>query len=53
MKKLISLFAGICLAFSLLSCGGKIDTSGWITNLEDAKKAAAKENKKIFLLQYK
>ena len=49
MKKLISLFAGICLAFSLLSCGGKIDTSGWITSLEDAKKAAAKENKKIFL----
>lgn len=49
MKKIISLFAGICLAFSLLSCGGKIDSSGWLTNLGDAKKAASKENKRIFL----
>lgn len=49
MKKLISLAAGICLAFSLFSCGGKIDTSGWITSLDDAKKAASKENKKIFV----
>ena len=49
MKKLISLVAGLCLAFSLFSCGGKIDSSGWLSNLDDAKKAASKENKKIFL----
>ena len=49
MKKLISLVAGLCLAFSLFSCGGKIDSSGWLSNLDDAKKVASKENKKIFL----
>ena len=49
MKKLISLVAGLCLALSLFSCGGKIDSSGWLSNLDDAKKAASKENKKIFL----
>lgn len=49
MKRLFLLCAGICLASALFSCGGKIDTSGWITSLDDAKKAASKENKKIFL----
>lgn len=49
MKKLISLVAGLCLALSLFSCGGKIDSSDWLSNLDDAKKAASKENKKIFL----
>ncbi len=37
------------LALTLISCGANIDSSGWLTNLDDAKKAAQDENKKIFL----
>ena len=49
MKKLLSLAASLLIATTLLSCGEKIDSSGWLTNLEDAKKAASSESKKIFL----
>jgi hypothetical protein len=34
---------------SFISCGKKIDTSVWLTSFEDAKKAAEKENKLIFI----
>ena len=27
------------LALTLISCGANIDSSGWLTNLDDAKKA--------------
>nr|MCR4822916.1 thioredoxin family protein [Treponema sp.] len=49
MKKLLSAIAGICLVFSLLSCGQKIDSSTWITDFETGKKTARDEDKKIFL----
>lgn len=49
MKKVIASFAAILLAFSLVSCGKKIDSSVWLSNLEDAKKAASDEGKKVFL----
>ena len=49
MKKLIVAFASVILALSFVSCGKKIDSSVWISNLADAKKAASNENKKIFL----
>lgn len=49
MKKLLSIIIVAFLAFSFVSCGNKIDSSVWLTNLDDAKKVASKENKKIFL----
>ena len=49
MKKFFTLAALLLLAFSLVSCGEKIDSSVWLTNFDDAKKAAQAENKKIFL----
>ena len=49
MKKLAILASSLLLALSLLSCGKKIDSSVWLSNLEDGKKAAQAENKRIFL----
>ncbi|MBQ9282865.1 MAG: thioredoxin family protein [Treponema sp.] len=49
MKKLVTLAASVLLALSLISCGKKIDSSVWLSNFEDGKKAAQAENKKIFL----
>ena len=49
MKKLLTSLAGILLALSLFSCGNNIDSSVWLTNFDDAKKAAQAEDKKIFL----
>lgn len=48
MKKFTIIASAILLAFSLVSCK-KIDSSAWLSNLDDAKKAASNENKKIFL----
>jgi len=49
MKKTFIFIANILLAISLLSCGKKIDSSVWLNNFEDAKKAARAENKRIFV----
>ena len=49
MKKLVTLVASVLLALSLASCGKKVDSSVWLSSLEDGKKAAQAENKKIFL----
>ena len=49
MKKLVSIIASIIFAAALISCEKEIDSSTWISSLEDAKKAAANENKKIFM----
>ncbi|WP_294429830.1 thioredoxin family protein [uncultured Treponema sp.] len=49
MKKLLKVFASILFTASLISCGNKIDTSAWLTNFDDAKKAASSEAKRIFL----
>ncbi|WP_407428090.1 thioredoxin family protein [Treponema sp.] len=49
MKKLITLAAGILLAVSLVSCGKKIDSSRWLSDFDDAKKAAKTENKRLFM----
>lgn len=49
MKKLVSLAASVLLALSFVSCGEKIDSSGWLSNYDDAKKIAREENKRLFL----
>lgn len=49
MKKLITLASAILLSLALVSCGKKIDSTGWLSNLEDGKKAASAEGKKILL----
>ena len=49
MKKTLNFIAVIFFAFALISCGAKIDSSNWLTNLDEGKKAAQKENKKILL----
>lgn len=49
MKKLLTLAASVLLTLSFISCGKKIDSSTWLSNFDDAKKAAQAENKKIFL----
>lgn len=49
MKKLLTLAACALVAVSLISCGKKIDSSGWLSNLDDGKKAAQAEDKKILL----
>lgn len=49
MKKLMTIAAAVLLALSLASCGKKIDSSVWLNNLDDGKKAARAEGKKIFL----
>ena len=48
-KKNLKILAGAVLLLSLVSCGKKIDSSVWLSNLDDAKKAAQTENKKIFI----
>ena len=49
MKKIGILVVAMAFALSLVSCGKKIDSSVWISNLDDAKKAAQAEEKRIFL----
>ena len=49
MKKLVTIAASLFLALSLISCGKKIDSSTWLSDFDDAKKAAQTEGKKIFL----
>ena len=49
MKKLVTIAASLFLALSLISCGKKIDSSTWLSDFDDAKKAAQTEDKKIFL----
>ena len=49
MKKLLTLAASIVLSAALLSCTKQIDSTGWLSNFDDAKKAASAENKRIFL----
>lgn len=49
MKKITSLFAAAVALLMFVSCGKKIDTTTWLTSLEDGKIAAKKENKKILL----
>lgn len=49
MKKILTLFAAGVLALALISCGKKIDSSNWLSSLDDAKKAAVSESKNIFL----
>ena len=48
MKNFFSI-AMTVFALSFFSCGGKIDSSNWLSNLDDGKKAATHENKRIFL----
>lgn len=49
MKKITTFFTVILILVSFVSCGKKIDSSGWLSNLEDGKKAAKDEGKRIFL----
>ena len=49
MKKLFLIIIAILFSFSILSCANNVDTSNWISDFSSAKKAAVKENKKIFL----
>ena len=49
MKKILTFVTAALLALTFISCGKKIDTSTWLSNMEDAKTAAKAENKKIFL----
>lgn len=50
MKKIIKILLLTLLTVAFLSCGEKIDTSVWLNNYEDAKKAASSESKLIFAL---
>lgn len=49
MKKFLTIIVAAFFALSFFSCGSKIDSSVWLSNLDDGKKAAARENKRIFL----
>ena len=49
MKKTLRFLMIVAFVLSFISCGKKIDTSVWLTNFEDAKKAAKTENKMIFM----
>lgn len=49
MKKFLTFAASCLLAITFLSCGKKIDSSVWLSSLDDGKKAAQAEGKKILL----
>lgn len=49
MKRTFMLIAAVFTALAFFSCGSNIDSSGWLSNLDDAKKVAQDENKRIFL----
>ncbi len=49
MKKLIHISAAILFMLIFFSCGKKIDSSVWLSNLDEGKKAASAEQKKILL----
>ncbi|MBQ0051191.1 MAG: thioredoxin family protein [Treponema sp.] len=48
MKKLLLTLCAVA-AIAFTGCGKKIDTTNWISNFDDAKKAANSEGKKIIL----